>query len=282
MQANFLTVVLGLASALVWGGGDFCGGQATKRASVFAVLLIAELSGLLLLLGLALAWRETLPSTPTVLWSAVAGLFGVFGLIFLYQGLATGKAGVVAPTSAVLAAAIPMLYGALTQGMPDALHLLGFALALVAVWLVAQSHEESGPAKGLGMALLAGCGFGGFFILIHQAGATATFWPLAIARAITVPCTLTALWYRRRAGYVEQPTRAMLPLALLSGFLDAGGNAFFLLAAQAGRLDVAAILSSLYPASTVILAWLILGERTSWLQRIGVVTALGAIALIAS
>jgi drug/metabolite transporter (DMT)-like permease len=145
--------------------------------------------------------------------------------------------------------------------------------------LVAQAKEEHGPAKGLGLALLAGCGFGGFFILIHQAGATTTFWPLVIARGIAVPCTLVALWVRRRT---DRPTRAMLPLALLSGVLDAGGNAFFLLAAQAGRLDVAAILSSLYPASTVILAWLILGERTSWVQRIGVVTALCAIALIAS
>jgi len=279
MQVNFITVLFGLASAIVWGGGDFCGGQATRRSSVFSVLLVAEFSGLLLLIALAVAWGEALPSIRTVVWSATAGLLGVMGLMALYQGLAIGKAGVVAPTSAVLAAAIPVLYEALTDGLPDVPHLIGFGLALVAVWLVAQADDGGGPVKGLGLALLAGCGFGGFFIVIHQASTTTTFWPLAIARAIAVPFVFAVIRYRRITSSLTRPA---LLLALLCGALDAGGNIFFLLAAQTGRLDVAAILSSLYPASTVLLAWLILGERTSWVQRIGVVTALGAIALIAS
>ncbi len=278
MQVNFMTVVLGLASAIVWGGGDFCGGQATRRASVFSVLLVAEISGLVLLMALAVAWGEALPSTTTLLWSAAAGLLGLGGLMALYQGLAIGRAGVVAPTSAILAAAIPALYGALTEGLPDLPHLAGFGLALLAVWLVAQS-DDSGPAKGLGLALLAGGGFGSFFIVIDQASTTTTFWPLVIARAIAVPFVFAVIRYRHLPG---RATRAMLPWALLCGLLDACGNAFFVLAAQTGRLDVAAVLSSLYPASTVLLAWLILGERTSWVQRTGIVTALMAIVLIAA
>jgi drug/metabolite transporter (DMT)-like permease len=279
MQVQFVTVALGLAAAIVWGGGDFCGGQATRRASVFSVLIAAEISGLLMLIVLALAWGEALPAMTTIRWGLAAGFMGAIGLAALYQALSIGQAGMVAPVSAVIAAAIPALYSALTEGPPDALHLAGFGLALVAVWLVAQSNQSKQGVQGLGLALLAGCGFGSFFILIHYASITTTFWPLAIARATAVPLVWVTALYRRSTW---TPTRAVLPLALLCGLLDAGGNALFVLAAQTGRLDVAAILSSLYPASTVILAWLILGERTSWVQRIGIVTALGAIVLIAS
>lgn len=279
MQVQFLTVALGLAAAIVWGGGDFCGGQATRRASVFSVLIVAEISGLIMLIGLAIAQGEPLPSLLTLKWSLAAGLTGAIGLAALYQALSIGQAGVVAPVSAVLAAAIPALYGALTEGLPDALHLIGFALALVAVWMVAQSGEAKEGLRGLGLAFVAGCGFGFFFILIHYASTTTTFGPLAIARATAIPLVLGTAIYRRATW---KPTRAMLPIALLCGLLDAGGNALFVLAAQTGRLDVAAILSSLYPASTVILAWALLGERTTWVQKTGIIAALGAIALIAS
>lgn len=279
MQVQYITVVLGLAAAIVWGGGDFCGGQATRRASVFSVLIVAEISGLVMLIALAVMWREALPTLTIIGWGVVAGFMGAVGLAALYQGLSIAQAGVVAPTSAVVAAAIPALYGTLTEGLPDTLHLTGFGLALLAVWLVAQSNESNEGVQGLGLALLAGCGFGGFYILIHQASTTTTFWPLAIARATALPLVLVTALYRQAAW---KPTRSVLPLALLCGILDAGGNALFVLAGQTGRLDVAAILASLYPASTVILAWLILGERTSWVQRTGIVAALAAITLIAS
>jgi len=279
MQVQLTTVILGLLTAVLWGGGDFCGGLATRKASVITVLLLAETSGLLLLITLGLAWHEPWPTAHTVGWSMAAGFSGVLGLAALYQALAVGKAGVVAPISAILAAALPVLFTVLTTGLPAPLQLFGFGLAFVAVWLVAQSDESGGTIAGLRLALLAGCGFGGFYILINQAGNESTFWPVAVARLVALVPLLGIAFYRRLS---VRPTRSIIVIAGLSGLLDAGANATFVLASQSGRLDVAAILSSLYPATTVLLSWLLLGERITWVQRTGVLAALAAIALIAA
>jgi len=279
MQVQLTTVILGLLTAVLWGGGDFCGGLATRKASVITVLLLAETSGLLLLITLGLAWHEPWPTAHTVGWSMAAGFSGVLGLAALYQALAVGKAGVVAPISAILAAALPVLFTVLTTGLPAPLQLFGFGLAFVAVWLVAQTDEPGGTIAGLRLALLAGCGFGGFYILINQAGNESTFWPVAVARLVALVPLLGIAFYRRLS---VRPTRSIIVIAGLSGLLDAGANATFVLASQSGRLDVAAILSSLYPATTVLLSWLLLGERITWVQRTGVLAALAAIALIAA
>jgi len=279
MQVQLTTVILGLLTAVLWGGGDFCGGLATRKASVITVLLLAETSGLLLLITLGLAWHEPWPTAHTVGWSMAAGFSGVLGLAALYQALAVGKAGVVAPISAILAAALPVLFTVLTTGLPAPLQLFGFGLAFVAVWLVAQTDEPGGTIAGLRLALLAGCGFGGFYILINQAGNESTFWPVAVARLVALVPLLGIAFYRRLS---VRPTRSIIVIAGLSGLLDAGANATFVLASQSGRLDVAAILASLYPATTVLLSWLLLGERITWVQRTGVLAALAAIALIAA
>jgi len=279
MEVQLTTVILGLLTAVLWGGGDFCGGLATRKASVITVLLLAETSGLLLLITLGLAWHEPWPTAHTVGWSMAAGFSGVLGLAALYQALAVGKAGVVAPISAILAAALPVLFTVLTTGLPAPLQLFGFGLAFVAVWLVAQSDEPGGTIAGLRLALLAGCGFGGFYILINQAGNESTFWPVAVARLVALVPLLGIAFYRRLS---VRPTRSIIVIAGLSGLLDAGANATFVLASQSGRLDVAAILASLYPATTVLLSWLLLGERITWVQRTGVLAALAAIALIAA
>jgi drug/metabolite transporter (DMT)-like permease len=272
-------VLFGLLSAASWGGGDFCGGLATRRASVLRVLPVSALGGVLPLLALALLSGEAFlgAGVGPLWWGAAAGLFGTLGLAALYRGLAVGRAAIVAPISAVLAAALPALWGATTEGLPGPLRLAGFALALVGVWLIAQAGEDARGAGGLALALLAGCGFGGFFILIDRAGEGGTYWPLLAARGVTLAASLTAGLLLRPAGSV----RPALPIALLSGALDAGGNAFFVLAGQAGRLDVAAVLSSLYPATTVLLSRLVLGERIAPRQAAGIVAVLGAIALIA-
>lgn len=277
MSSNFLAVFFGLASALIWGSGDFCGGLATRRASILYVLTVAEASGVVLLLGLAWFWHEPLPPLPILGWALGAGIMGMIGLACLYRGLAIGRAGLVAPTSAVIGATVPAIFSIITEGTPGALRSVGFGFALVAVWLVSQSETSGDSLRGFGLAIIAGCGFGLFFILIDQTSAVATYWPLIIARTIACLCTLLGiLYYRMRWS----PPPDMLPLALLSGGLDALGNAFFLLAAQTGRLDVAAILASLFPASTVILSRIFLGERLTWRQSMGVVAALAAIALI--
>lgn len=231
----------------------------------------------MLLLGLAVWTHEPLPPLPTLGWALAAGFMGMIGLAGLYRGLAIGRAGLVAPTSAVIGAALPALFSMITEGAPGALRAVGFGCALVAVWLVSQSDATVDSLQGFGLAIVAGCGFGLFFILIDQTSAVATYWPLIVARAIACLCTMLGILYYRMDW---SPPKAMLPLATLSGALDALGNAFFLLAAQSGRLDVAAILASLFPASTVILSRIFLNERLTWRQSMGVVVALAAIALI--
>jgi drug/metabolite transporter (DMT)-like permease len=279
LGANLAALVFGLASALSWGAGDFSGGLATKRAPVLGVLAIGHAAGLLLLIVLALLWGEPLPSATDLGWGLLAGLAGAVGLASLYRALAVGQMGMVAPLSAVLTAALPALFGALTEGMPGARTLAGFGLALLGIWLIAGTGVSGGPHDGLGLAVLAGCAFGIFFILMHRAGASAIFWPLVAARMGSLGLVLPLALGR---GQLLRPAPRLFALVLFSGALDVAGNAFFVLAGQAGRLDVAAILASLYPASTVLLAAVLLGERVTRVQVVGIVAALAAIALIAS
>lgn len=271
-------VVFGVLSALIWGSGDFCGGLATRRVSVLAVLVASQGAGLLALLALALLWREPWLSPADLAWSAAAGLAGTLGLSALYTGLARGAAAVVAPVSGVLAAALPVLVAALQSGLPRAVQLAGFALALLGIWLVARGGPAAGARGGLGYALLAGCGFGAFFVLIHQASGAATFWPLTVARVVALLVLLPATLARPPAA---AQLRRVPAVAFGSGLLDVGGNICFVLAGQLGRLDVASVLSSLYPAATVLLARLVLGEQIGRGQQIGLGLTLGAIALIA-
>lgn len=277
--ADLAAVVFGLASALSWGAGDFSGGLATKREPVFGVLVIGQAAGLLLLIVLALLWAEPPPSAMDLGWGLAAGLASAVGVASLYRGLAVGQMGIVAPLSAVLTAALPALFGVLTEGMPGVPTLVGFGLALVGIWLVAGTGASGGRRDALGLAVLAGCGFGVFFILIHHAGTSAVFWPLVAARIGSLGLVLPIALGRRQ---LVRPDLRLLVVVLLSGALAVAGDAFFVLAGQAGRLDMAAILASLYPASTLLLAALMLGERLKGAQVIGVVVALAAIALIAS
>ena len=282
IEFSFITVALGLLSALAWGSGDFCGGQATRRASVLPVLVIAEASGLVALVALALYTQEPWLPFNSLLWALAAGFAGLIGLSALYQGLSIGGAALVAPISAILAAAVPVLFSSVTVGLPGPLQLLGFTIALLGIWLIAGEAAGAGKGRrGLGMALIAGLGFGCYFVLIDQAAEGGTFWPIAIARSVALAVVLP-LWLARRGRGASSLGRAALNLALVAGVLDAGGNAFYVLASQVGRLDVAAVLASLYPASTVLLARLVLGERLGLRRSAGFVAVIAAIVLISS
>jgi drug/metabolite transporter (DMT)-like permease len=267
----------GLLSALIWGAGDFCGGLATRRARPFSVVLVAEFAGAALLLVSALVSGQPLPGLADLGWSAGAGLAGAVGLLALYTALSGGHMGIVAPISAVIAAIIPILAGAWLEGLPDAVQVAGFGVALVAVWLLSSGGERTVAARDLRLALLAGLGFGFYFVLIDRAGPASGFWNLTFARSFA-GCVLLLLMLATRHPLL--PPAEVLPLNILNGALDAGGNLFFVLAAQAGRLDVASVLASLYPGATVLLAWLILGERLNRPQAVGVGAALLAIVLI--
>lgn len=269
----------GLSAAVVWGVGDFSGGCATRRAHVVPVVLLAQCIGLASFVIAALVTGEPLPSAAPLAWSAAAGLFGLVGLSTLYRAMAVGQMGIVAPISGVITAAFPVVVGAFTQGIPAATQLAGFGLALAGVWFVSRGDGAAGgpAAAGVGLAILSGLGFGGFLVLVAQADRNAIFWCLAAERvsSIAVLCAVTLA----RRGWTRPP-RSAARLIVLAGIMDAGGNALFVMASQAGRLDVAGVLSSLYPATTVILALLVLREPLARWQVAGVVLALIAIPLI--
>ncbi|MFL5263351.1 MAG: EamA family transporter [Anaeromyxobacteraceae bacterium] len=271
--------LLGILSAASWGGGDFCGGLASKRSPPLGVVAIGAASGLALIAVLALVEREASPPAAALGYAVGAGVAGAIGLGALYRGLAVGRMAVVAPVSAALCAALPVVWGALTEGVPPAAKLMGFALALAGIWLVARADGSGGDRRGLFLALVAGCGFGGFLVLMHAGARDGAFWPVAVARATSCALVLLAA-VARRAPWA--PSGKGLRLALLSGVLDAGGNALFVLSANAGRLDAAAVLASMYPASTILLATLVLRERVTRPQGAGIAALLVAIVLIAA
>ncbi len=240
-------------------------------------MLIPYVVSFVILVSTALLRGEPFSQPADLMWGALAGILVMAGYGFLLNGFATGRMGIVAPVSGVLATAIPVIFSAFTEGLPHALQLLGFVLALVSIWMLSRPEKFGGRPEGLGMALLAGLGFGGFFTALNQVGESAVFWPLAAGRLTAAVLMVLFALFTRRSILPQAPPLVLLALL---GLLDVGGNLFFLLAVQSGRLDVAAVLASLYPAITAILAWLITKEHMARLQVIGVVVAVLAIALI--
>jgi drug/metabolite transporter (DMT)-like permease len=280
MSHTLATVLFGLLASLCWGSGDFSGGLASRRANATSVVVLAYFTGFVLLVALALLTREQLPTGIDVMWGAIAGIVGASGLVCFYQALSVGQMGIAAPVSAVLTASLPTLFSAFTQGLPTLVQVAGFVLALLAIWFISRPEKTVGRSErpaGLGLALLAGCGFGLFFILISRVQHNSTYWPLAVARLSSVTFLVITLLARRQPLV---PKVKVAPLILMAGVLDALGNAFFVLAAHTGRLDVAAVLSSLYPAATIILAAIVLRERVNRVQSIGILLAIIAVPLI--
>lgn len=267
----------GLASAASWGAGDFSGGLAARRTNVFSVAVLGQVAGVVVMTLIALIRAEALPSIRVAAWACAAGAAGAAGILFLYQALAMGPMGIAAPTTAVLAASVPVVFGAVAEGVPRTVQLLGFCLAIAGVWFVSRPDPARGRPEGMGLAVLSGLAFGAFYILISQTRGDGVFWPLAAAK---VTSFLSLLAVAAATGRARLAPAAVVPLILLSGVLDAGGNTFFLLAQHAGRLDEAAVLASLYPATTVILARLVLGERVTGIQAVGIMAVLSAIPLI--
>lgn len=278
LGSGIASVGFGLASAASWGAADFSGGLAARRWSAVAVTVAARGAGVVLLVTLALGLREPALSRVGLGWAAAAGVVGSVGLVALYRALAVGQMGVVAPLSGMLSAGLPVLFTALSKGLPTTAQTTGFGLAMTSVWMLSRPQGSTGGPAGFGLALLSGVGFGGFLVLIAQASRSTWLWPLAVANIASLATLVLVATTTRQ---MKRPPSGSLPFALMAGILDVGGNAFFLLAAQLGRLDTAAVLSSLYPASTALLAWAILRERVSPLQAVGIVVALAAIALIA-
>ncbi|WP_340820304.1 DMT family transporter [Methanolobus sp. WCC4] len=276
-----LSVILfGLAAALCWGSADFSGGVASKRNGAMIVVVISQITGIILLASYATISGENIPSGNDIMWSVLAGLAGGAGLVALYHALATEKMGIVGPITAVGSAMVPMIFGSLTEGLPSVSQITGFAFAFAGVWLITRGEsEQSMELKRLRFPVIAGTGFGLFMILIDQVQGTEVFWPLVGSRSAAAILTFCMILYtgrKLRTSGIE-----LLPFILLAGFLDTGGNVFYVLAARSGRLDVAAILTSMYPAITVLLAWILLKERLSRRQWTGVFAVMVAVVLIA-
>lgn len=278
LNPELLAVAYGVSSGLSWGAGDFSGGFAARRGGVLTVVLCSQLLGGLLLLGLAIVSAEPLPSLRSLGFGGAAGLAGAIGLIALYRGLAAGKMGIVAPLSAIVTAILPISAAMVTEGLPSAFQLSGLVLGMVAIVMLSYEHNGAGLRwRDLGLPLIAGTGFGLFFILIDAATEAALLWPLVAARCLSIILVFFVLLARRSP--LQMP-RKIWPWICFAGVLDTAGNAFFVLATQLGRLDISAVLASLYPAATVILAWVILKERLQRQQWAGIVTTLLALGLI--
>jgi drug/metabolite transporter (DMT)-like permease len=273
-----LGILFALTSSFVWGAADFSGGFATRRSNQFQVLALSALSGMVILAVCALLWREGFPGYHSLIWAILGGMAGAVGLAALYRGLSIGEAASVAPTAAVIGAALPVAFGIFSEGFPSAARLAGFILAFIGIWLVSRSAatESALSRQGFLLACLAGVGFGGFFILLGQVEPGKILTPLVVARGVEFITAILLI----RVNRLSFPSLTSNPVALLAGVLDAGGNVFYLLAKQFIRLDVAAVLSSMYPASTILLASLVLKERVSRNQGAGVLVCLAAIALI--
>lgn len=278
-----LSIIFGLASALTWGAGDFTGGLAARRVGAYRSVFYAEVIGTIFLFIVIGFTGETMPGAHTMIFAALAGMMGSVGLMLLYHAMAVGMMSIAAPVSALLAAALPVAVGMFTEGLPDILTVIGFGFALFAVWMISQS--ESGVKDilshlaDLKLPLIAGLGFGFYFVFMHEATGEggAVIWPMVFSRAGGM-LLITSYLIVTRANWKIEP--GALPIISLNGILDLGGNFFFILSGQAGRLDVASVLSSLFPGATVILAWIILKERLNRNQWIGVVCALTAIVLM--
>ena len=277
LNAPFLAALFALTAATCWGAGDFTGGLATRRSDAFRSVLITYSVGLAALAIVSLIRAEKLPPLADLGWGAVSGLTGMIGLGLLYRGFAIGRMGIVAPVSAVLATMLPVVFNALTEGLPNELQFVGFGVALAGIWLLSRPERVGSRLEGLGLAVGAGLAFGSFFIMLDQVGKNAVFWPLIAGRAAACAAMIIFALSTHRPVLLRQSPLGLLALA---GVLDVSGNLFFLLAVQTGRLDVTAVLGSLYPAVTAVLARLVIKEHLTRLQLIGVSAALLAIVLI--
>ena len=282
--------LLAIGSAVLYGAADFTGGLTSRRAGTIPVVILSQASGLVLLALLLPLLPAASPSRPDLLWGALAGLTGGIGVALLYRALAIGTMAVVAPTTAVCAVAIPVVVSVVLGERPMPLAVAGIALGIASIVLVSQHRpaeepdrepraSEKGPRSGVGTALASGVAIGFFFLTLAQTRSDAGMWPILVARLVSVTLFGAVAIVGRIS--IRMPARMAL-LATVCGVIDMLANALYLVAAREGPLSIVVTLSSLYPASTVLLARVVLGERLNVLQISGVACALAAVVLIVS
>jgi len=278
LAAQYIPAAYSLTAFGVWGTSDFLGGLGVRRVNAFLFTAIVHVSGMIVVGALALIIHAPFPEIASLVWSLIAGALGGLALVFFYRALARGNMGLIAPVAAVLSAAIPTLVTAFTEGFPGVRHVFGFILAGIGVWLISRTEGDAGRPEGLGAAVLAGVGFAGFYLCTHRAGSASALWVATCSRSASLLITGTITLLGKHLRTMPAP---VLAIAVIAGILDIGGSVAFIRAAQIGRLDAAVVLSSLYPAVTVVLARIFLHEHFSRARTIGMVAALAAVPMIA-
>ena len=277
-----VVVALGLAAGLSWGVADFLGGLKSRQLSVLVVLVVSQAVGAVLVGVIIVARGEGPPATEYLLIGALAGLSGLAGLAAFYRGMAVGAMSVVAPISAT-GAAIPVTVGIATGDRPRAVQVAGLVLALVGVVLASREAREGSAgtkvAAGTGLALVAAVGFGGFFVGLDLASEGDVLWALLAARSVAI-VLLVAVGLALRPGH-DLSARDLRDLAAV-GVFDVAANALFAFASTQGLVSLVAVLASLYPVTTILLARLVLKESVRTSQAVGVALALLGVAAIAA
>jgi drug/metabolite transporter (DMT)-like permease len=284
-----IAAALALTASVLYGAGDFLAGMAARRTSLPAVLAVSQLVGLALSVAAALLLGSAEVSAADLGWGALGGIATIVSGFLLFGALARGSMSVVAPITAVCAIALPVLAGWALGERIAFLRLLGIGLALVAVMLIGLEGRDgedpatarrATPPVALLMALGAGVGIAAFYVCLQRTAPAAGLWPLAATRAVS-GTVVAGIWLLALGrGRSTVPPQPVLLLALASGALDIAANAFYLLAVRQGQLGIVATLASLYPASTVLLAYLVIGEAIQRVQAVGLAAAAVAILLI--
>jgi drug/metabolite transporter (DMT)-like permease len=288
LEAN---AMLALAAAVLWGGGDFSGGMGAKNAGgtmrgALRVVLTSHAASFCVLVVLASLLRDPFPQGAPLWWGLLAGVMGGLSLTGFYVALSRGAMGVSAAISGLLAAAIPAAVSIAGEGSPGWRRIVGFFVAGASIWIIAAGDNPEAKPVSTGttwLAILSGAGFGVYFTALKFAGVAGMVWPMATARIgslTTCSLMLVAMSFAgkdKESGWL--PRRAVL-WALSTALLDTSGNLLFIAATRAGRLDVAAVLASLYPASTILLAAWMLRERPTRRQGFGMIVGAAAVVMI--
>ncbi len=279
MNTSGASAGLGLISAATWGGSDFVGGVGARRAPALLVVASGHIVSFVVLAAICLVMRLAAPDAHSLFYAVVGGFEGSIALAIFYRALAMGAMGLTAALTGLLTALVPVAFSLFYEGLPSRLTALGLAAGLAAIWLITHTPAKGGPSSppaALLLGALAGTGFGAQLILFKMASGGGLLWIMTAARAAGCVALIVVILAMPPKG----PWKGFWQTGILAGMLDTVGNLFYLKATQLGRLDVAALVCSLYPAGTILLAALVLDERPTRRQVAGMALALGAVALL--
>lgn len=274
-------------TAITWGISDFTGGLASKKQSAILVLFFSQIFGITTLFIIIFFTGENYQAGQLI-WSALGGISGAVGLLALYRGFAKGTTSIISPISAATSISIPVIFSLITKGVPSSLQLIGLSLAAISIILVSINSENRGESElsdiaNITYGLISGLGFGMFFVFVDQFKVNSVYWPLAMLRLSSLVFLIIVITFRPRTGNsrkISTPKIFNIKLIIITGIGDTIANVFFTLATQAGRLDIASILSSLFPLVTILLAFIIYKEKILSHQKLGIIGTMISIVLL--